>query len=153
MLHFNIYRVVDVDGSDDKEEVKSYSYTAGDKEWTCLQEGEYEFIISGWVNPRLGDCEFKEGDYTIITLDGIEIEEQTFGGSSGVVGSCEFLESIYFSMPYAIAPSMKPSTSMNPTLSLSQLGNAIRLKSILLMTVSQVKHHGSYKRLMAMVKS
>jgi len=114
---WGLYRVVD--GSDDKEEVKSYSYTAGDKEWTCLQEGEYEFIISGSVNPILADCAFKKGDYTITALDGTTIEGLNFGGGGGVVGLCDFHESTHFSMPYTIAPSMEPSTSMEPTLSLS----------------------------------
>jgi len=113
---WGLYRVVD--GSDDKEEVKSHLYTAGDKEWSCLQEGEYEFIIRGSVNPRLGDCEFKEGDYTITTLDDIKIELQNIvEGGGAVIGSCDFYDSTYFSMPYAIAPSMEPSTSMDPTLS------------------------------------
>jgi len=115
---WGLYRVVD--DSDDKEEVKSHSYTAGDKEWTCLQEGKYEFIIHGSVNPRLGDCDFKEGDYIITTLDGTTIEGQNVFEEIGrVVGRCDFQESTYFSMPYAIAPSMEPSTSpsSHPTVS------------------------------------
>ena len=109
--NWEIYRLVD---SDNKEEVKSHLYTASDKELTCLEEGEYEFVIRGSVNPRLGDCDFKEGDYTITTLDGIKIDLQNvIEGGGGVVGRCDFSDSTYFSIPYSTTPS--PTLSLSPT--------------------------------------
>jgi len=118
--YWELYRVVE--GS--KERVKSHLFAAGDVEATsCLQEGNYEFAIWGsWGSSSSSEIPFfEDGDYTISTLYGVKIEGGKDAGSScDTPKRCAFSESMYFTLPYMIAPSTEPSITIQSTLQPTQ---------------------------------